>query len=308
MGIPDEKIAIIIPTIGRCDDLRKLLQSLADQTRPPEQMVIVDEAGEGNVLAREFPQLNIRVTTFPQGSASAKRNRGMGCVDREIELIGFMDDDIVAEPDAIEAMRDFWKNAGEDVAGASCNWMNQPPLYARRLKSLPLVARLGLYDARGGLVMRSGFQTVIGVVNENRYVQWLPSGAVVYRRHVLETHFFDEWYRDYSYLEDLDFSYTLSRRYKLVVVANARFCHYPSSVGRTSAYMFGRKEVASRFHFVGKHPELSAACCFLALTIRILMSIFLGFTKPKGAYFQRAAGNVAGLLSQLTRRSEPGAG
>ncbi len=305
MPAPTDKIAIIIPTVGRCDDLRRMLASLAPQSRPPDQVVIVDENGEGNDLAREFPQLNILVTTFPRGSASAKRNRGIECVAREIELIGFMDDDIVVEPAAIEAMLDFWKTATEDVGGASCNWMNQPPIYASKLKSLPLVSRLGLYDSRGGLVMRSGFQTVMGIVNGTRYVQWLPSGAVVYRRQVLEACSFDEWFRGYSYLEDLDFSYTLSKKYRLAVVANARFNHYPSSVGRISPYLFGKKEVTNRWRFVRKHPELSPALCWVALSIRALISTFLGLTSFEGTHFQRAWGNIVGLVSVATQRAGP---
>ena len=63
MPVATHKIAIVIPTIGRCDELRKMLQSLAQQTRLPDQVVLVDEAGEGNTLAREFPALHISVTT-----------------------------------------------------------------------------------------------------------------------------------------------------------------------------------------------------------------------------------------------------
>jgi glycosyltransferase involved in cell wall biosynthesis len=295
MNFAKDKISIVIPTVGRCDELRRTLQSLARQTRRPDQLVIVDEKGEGEVLAQEFPDLSIVVTTFPRGSASAKRNRGIQCVAPNIDLIGFMDDDIVAEPEAIQEVLAFWKTAPEEIGGVGCNWINQPPLYAPRLKSLPIVSRLGLYDSRGGLVMRSGFQTVLGIVTENRYVQWLPSGAVVYPRHVLNGHFMDEWFGGYSYLEDLDFSYDLGKKYKLVVVANARFSHYPSPIGRVDSYAFGKMEVANRLHFVKKHPELSPACCVLALAIRTLMSIFLGLRHRDGSYFRRAWGNVVGL-------------
>jgi len=67
--------------------------------------------------------------------------------------------------------------------------------------------------------------------------------------------------------------------------------------------MFGKKEVANRFHFVGKHPERSAARCSLALTIRDLMSVFLGLTAMDGYYLKRVAGNVVGLVSVALRSS-----
>jgi hypothetical protein len=179
--------------------------------------------------------------------------------------------------------------------------MNPPPLFASRLKSLPLVSRLGLYGTRGGLVMRSGFQTVIGTVSETRYVQWLPSGAVVYPRRVLEEYSFDEWFRGYSYLEDLDFSYTLSKKLRLAIVADARFHHYPSTIGRVNPNSFGKSEVRNRLYFVRKHPELSLALCSIALSLRTLISLFLGVLKFQGAHFKRACGNIVGLVSVLTR-------
>jgi GT2 family glycosyltransferase len=305
MPFATDKIAIVIPTIGRCDELRRMLQSLAQQTRLPDQMVLVDEAGEGNTLAREFPQLNIFVTTFPGGSASAKRNRGVQCVFPEIELIGFMDDDIVLEPQALVAMRDFWLSAPPDLGGVSCNLVNHPPLFASRLKSLRFASQLALYDKRGGVVLRSGFHTMLGCVSQTQYVQWLPSTAVVYRRQVLAEHSFDEWYQGYSYLEDLDFSYSVSRNYKLAVLAGARFCHYPSEVGRNDPYVFGKREVANRLYFVGKHPELSTALCGLALTIRALLSLLLGVARLDESYFHRALGNCVALISSLTHGLEP---
>jgi len=299
MTLPSGEIAIVIATVGRCDDLRKMLSSVAAQTRLPAQVVIVDEAGEGNELARAFPQLNILVTTFPRGSASAKRNRGIECVPREIELIGFMDDDIVLEPQALAAIGDFWQSSPPGLGGVSCNLENQTPVFASRLKSLPLASRLALYDARGGVVLRSGFQTLLGCVAQNQEVQWLPSTAVVYHRQVLAEHRFDEWYQDYSYLEDLDFSYSISRQYQLVVLAEARFRHYPSPIGRTDPYLFGKKEVLNRLYFVRKHPELSTVACVFALAIRASISVFWGVTRLDGAHFRRVGGNVAAAFSTL---------
>lgn len=298
------KIAVVVPTIGRPAELRRMLESLAHQSRVPDQVVIIDEDGEGKSLAREFPQLDVSVVTFPRGSVSAKRNQGIQTVRPDIDLIAFMDDDIVLEPQALELMLDFWRESSPELGGVSFNLVNHPPLFASRLKSLKIVARLALYDSRGGVVLRSGMHTLIGFVPETELVQWLPSTAVVYRRKVLAEYSFDEWYQGYSYLEDLDLSYSISQKYRLAVVAGARFCHHPSCIGRPGPYLFGKKEVLNRLHFVKKHPELSPAWCCLALSIRATMSIFLGLTKLEGAYFQRAGGNLVGLLSLLMHGPE----
>ncbi len=297
-----QKIAIVIPTIGRDESLRRMIQSVITQTRLPDEIVVVDEGGEGHALAREFPSLRVKVNTYPKGSASAKRNRGAQFVTSDIHLIAFMDDDIVLEPHAIESMLKYWATAEDDLGGASFNWINQPTLFARHLKSLGFVGKLSLYDIRGGVVSKSGFHTVIGAVHETRTVQWLPSGAVVYPRFVLDEQLLDEWYQGYSYLEDLDFSYPLGKKYKLAVVADARYYHYPSNIGRVGSYAFGKMEVANRLHFVSKHPELSQVRCSIALVIRFFISIFLGVRELKTAYFRRAWGNVVGLATAFWRR------
>ena len=293
------KLAIVIPTVGRCAELRRMLASLASQTRLPEQVLIVGkgdgDAGWGSV----FPQLHAEFISLPSSSICDARNRGAQAARPDIDLVGFMDDDIVLEAQAVEALMNFWERAPNDLGGTGCNLVNYPALHARRLKTLRLTSRLGLYDSRRGIVLRSGIHTMMPGIQETTYVQWLPTYAVVYSRKVLAQFSFDEWFENYSYLEDLDLSYRIAKKYKLAIVANARFHHYPSQAGRPTAYLFGKKEVLNRLHFVSKHSELSRPLCFLALCFRGLMSIFFGFSRLEPDYFLRAAGNLAAVLSVL---------
>ncbi len=288
-------LAIVVPTVGRCDELRKMLQSVAQQTRRPEQVIIVDEAGEGNALAKEFPLLSISVSTFPRGSASAKRNLGMKRVAPKIDLIGLMDDDIVLEPQALEAALRFWEQAPGDLGGVSLNVLNDPPDFAPRLKQSRLASWLGLYRTEKGKVLRSGFHVPLRNIKETIYVDWLPTYCVIYPKQVLETNSFDEFFVGYSYLEDLDFSYRIRKKYRLAVVAEARFSHYPSKVGRPQWYIFGKKEVINRLYFVSKHPELSVSQCCFRLLVRTFITVLEGFGRLDTSPFKRVAGNLAGL-------------
>lgn len=289
------KLAIVIPTIGRYDELRKMLQSLAAQTRLPEQVIIVDQDEASQCLVEDFPQLHGSVIPLP-GSACRKRNAGCKATWSVADLIAFMDDDIVLEPGAIEAMLRFWDSASSDVGGASCNLANHPEVYARRLKSLSLVERLGLYGSGKGDVLKSGFQTMMPGITEDTYVRWLSSMAVVFRREVLAEFSFDEWFESYSYLEDLDLSYRVGKKYKLVVVADARMHHFPSTAGRPNLYLFGKKEILNRLHFVYKHPEFSRRACYSGLLVRMGMSVFLGLRHLDSGYLKRVAGNFAGIF------------
>jgi GT2 family glycosyltransferase len=290
-------LAVVIPTIGRYDELRRMLRSLAAQTRPPDEVIITGE-GEGNEqVAREFARLNARFINLPGSSICDARNAGIEAARPDADLIGFFDDDIVLEPQCLEALMKFWENGPPDLGGTGCNLVNHPPVDAGRLKRLRLTSRLGLYDSAKGAVLRSGFHTMMPGIQQDTWVRWLPSWAVVYSRKVLAEFTWDEWFESYSYLEDLDLSYRISKKYRLALVASARFYHYPSNVGRTNAYLFGKKEVLNRLYFVSKNPELSRPLCCLALAIRAAMSLSIGIAQRDFGYFKRVAGNFAGFLS-----------
>ena len=112
---------------------------------------------------------------------------------------------------------------------------------------------------------------------------------------------FDEWYSGYSYLEDLDFSYRAGREYRMAVVADARYNHYPVASGRGTAFVFGRREVLNRVYFVRKNNELNILKCYASLLLRVLISLIQGVSKGKIRFFQRAAGNVWGIMTSIVK-------
>jgi len=324
------RLAVVIPTIGRYEELRRMLRSVAAQTRLPDEVIIAGEGEENEQVAREFPELHAKFINLPGSSICDARNAGMEAARPDADLIGFFDDDIVLEPQCFEALLRFWDSGPPDLGGVGCNLMNGMPMPGRRLRALPIVTRLGLYDSAKGIVLRSGFHTTLSaradissagstvptpdghpaapVVEQDLYVRWLPSWAVVYSRKVLAEFTWDEWFEGYSYLEDLDLSYRVSKKYRLAVVSGARFYHYPSKTGRLDPYLLGKKEVLNRLYFVSKHPELSGPLCCLALTIRAAMSLFLGLAHRDASYFKRVAGNVAGFAQAAMGRIEPVSG
>src|SRR5579884_2544280 len=93
------------------------------------------------------------------GLGILKRNAGMEAARPDADLIGFFDDDIVLEPQCFEALLRFWDSGPPDLGGLGCNLMNGMPMPGRRLRALPIVTRLGLYDSAKGIVLRSGFHT-----------------------------------------------------------------------------------------------------------------------------------------------------
>jgi GT2 family glycosyltransferase len=287
----------VIPTKDRPDELRTMMASLAAQDARPAQVVVVDASAVPQPeLPSSFPDLPIEYVRYAgTPSAAAQRNTGAQRVAASADLICFFDDDQTLLPGALAAMLRFWEDADSTVAGAGFNLRNEIDRRPSAFKRSRLAEWLGLYARRRGAVAPSGWQTLPGVVRRDLDVEWLTTGAAVWRRALFDAHGFDEFYGSYSYLEDLDFSYGLSRTRRLVIVADAGVHHYPSKRGRVSHYRFGLMEVRNRLHFVRKHG-LSAMRCRVALTIRMGMSLGVGLVLPWRGGLKRAWGNLVGLL------------
>lgn len=290
------KISFVIATKDRPDELRTVLDCLNVQTTRPDEVVVVD-GGALSISEKSLGAFGFRTKylRFQPPSAARQRNAGIEAIDEESNLIGFLDDDIVLEKNAMERMLAFWDNASNAFVGAAFNMINHPPLAAPAYKHSALAVTLGLYSKDPGKVLRSGFQTMIGTLDKTRAVDWIPTGAAVWRRFVFDSNRFDDWYSASSYLEDLEFSYRLAKAHRLVVVAEARYYHFPARGGREHSYAFGKREVANRIYFVKKNAELSLATCLLALSLRMLLTLFLFLKSGDGRNLKRIIGNVVGF-------------
>jgi GT2 family glycosyltransferase len=294
----NHSISLIVATKDRPDDLRKLLESLRRQTVELAEIVVVDASREPvKLVIDEFPELTTRYLRHWPPSAAAQRNAGIRACDPASTLIGFADDDTTFEPQAFANMLNFWKDAAPDILGTAFNIRNYPNRGNSILKHSVLAERLGLYSPKPGSVSRSGWQSINGELPETQFVDWLPSGASIFRREVFAKDVFDEYFESYSYLEDLDFSYTISRTGRLAVVADAGFSHFPSPGGRVSALQFGRFEVRNRLYFVRKH-HLSLTRCYLGLVIRLAMSVCSGLLHRDASLLRRVLGNIEELVRQ----------
>jgi glycosyltransferase involved in cell wall biosynthesis len=121
------RTSIIIPTCNRRDKLLSLLQALQAQTVPPEsfEVIVADDGsrdGTGEAVTALLPRFP-RLSYLPGDNRgqSAARNRGLDAA--RFEIIGFIDDDCLPEPEWIaNALRHFDDPAVGGVPGAtSCD-------------------------------------------------------------------------------------------------------------------------------------------------------------------------------------------
>lgn len=194
---PVARIAFITPTRDRPEDLRRMLQSLENQTRRPDQVIVVDASTESvGAVCREFPTLGVnylRWTAAP--SAAAQRNGGLALLKPEIDWICFFDDDQVLYPDALEKAVDFILGNQDHVFGglAFCCTDYEKENRSFRWKDSRLARKLGLY-APPGQVAPSGWQSVIRHPRENLALAWMSSSAMMLKREILQSVQFDNFF------------------------------------------------------------------------------------------------------------------
>ena len=142
-----------------------------------------------------------------------QRNLGLVHMDERTPLIGFLDDDLILEPDALERMIEFWNRAEPDTAGVGFNVVNAPPYRTSWL------ARLFVRSPAPGRVLRSGYNSRIDAIDHDIRTQWLGGGYTVWRRDILAQYRQPELRTRWAIGVDIRFSYPVGKQHPLYVCA-----------------------------------------------------------------------------------------
>src|SRR5690348_3787161 len=135
------KVAIIIPTYHRARLLVQSLESVLIQSRPPDEILVVDDGSTdetADVLAGY--EHRIRYLHKPNGGVPSALNHGLAATNAD--YIGFIDDDDLLMPDAIQRHLEFLHSHPDiDFSYSGCYrfWSNTPP-------APPYAEHLELYD------------------------------------------------------------------------------------------------------------------------------------------------------------------
>ncbi len=96
------RLSIAVPTMNRPELLSELLDSLAAQTAPAHEVVVVDQSADDrsrDVVARHAGHLPVRhLAAEPRGISAAKN---IGLAEATGELVAFADDDCRYPPEAV---------------------------------------------------------------------------------------------------------------------------------------------------------------------------------------------------------------
>lgn len=217
--MPQQTVSIIICTRNRLESLLACLQSLSTQTFQITQLIIVDSSDQPLDIQQDFIDFFTSIK-FPASELiylhtkpGLTFQRNQGILQANADVVFFFDDDVVLAHDYIELlMETFQENleygGGMGTIADSRSILNRPSDYLRHFF---LLGR----SVDTGRLQKSGLPAHPHGKSMFMDIEILSGGLTAYRINVLKKFKFDELVTGYSYMEDVDFSYRVSRQYKL---------------------------------------------------------------------------------------------
>jgi len=239
------KISIIIPTRDRPKELADLLLTILDQDYPPFEVIIVDDSDKYatkqvvDLLKSDFEKIGYRLKYIKGSGDGLPSARNLGVKISKGDLILFLDDDILLEKNTVRVLISFFENNPKALGiqpkilsstlDIRKNWL------AVAFENSIYKALMLTYMAKDKqAVRRSGMDVFPNNLTKAITVQRLSGCCCCYRRKIFEYFKFDENLKLWGFMEDLDFSYRVYKKYQqsLFVVPDAKVIHRSSMEGR----------------------------------------------------------------------------
>ena len=281
------RIFVVVATVGRPELTRKTVDLLADQTRPADGVIVVSVSPndvEGVDASRSRPEVY-----FSERGLCRQRNRGLEMLGGRADVVIFFDDDFVPADDYIEQIEKLLTEF-PDVVGITGE----------------LIAD-GIHNA--------GYEFEEAVVRVRSEAAGLPyvfkSRQALYgcnmtiRMAAADGLKFDEALPLYGWQEDIDYTYQLGQRGRLISTTLTTGIHLGTKGGRTSGKKLGYSQVANIVYMWRKgtmQPGLGEILIRRNLTANLLRSI-----RPERHIDRRGRllGNIIAIADLLRGRIDP---
>ncbi len=299
--------SVVLCTKDRADDMRRCLGSIRSQSRVPDELIVVDSGSDDTeIVIREFasttPNCAVRYIRSEPG-LTLQRNIGIRAAT--MQILHFFDDDCELEPDYIlEMQRPFEEDGDQKVLGAGPRLIlcYQPSARALAMRKFFLMP----YVRGDGRLLRSGFGSYswLSPSNEPHRVEVL-CGCCSFRKEVFDHVMFDEHFKGYGYLEDLDFSFRVGRLGELVCNPCARITHWESPSARMNWRRMAKMEIVNHYYVFKKNcvQSLFGWLCFWWSEVGMSLRRFGALAKTKDLNILR--GMADGYWSVLRGQSTP---
>lgn len=274
LATPMEKVAVLIPTRNRPDQLRLLLKSIAGSNLKPDQVIIVASGDDIKEIILQFKSsfdITYKHTSFV-GQISQKR-LGVGLIRQDIDWCLFIDDDLLLYANTLEiALETANSYRKKNVIGIG---LSLPPTSRTITMSLPIqkVSQLlKLSSNKPGKVLSSGHASSYLQEKSITETEWL-NGASIWRTVRARDYGIGLPSTPYAACEDLIFSYPNSKIGTLIYVPKAKVDFQESELSQLDSFPVMESAALWRYYFIKNHREMSFGWFFLGQIIRALFAV-----------------------------------
>jgi GT2 family glycosyltransferase len=292
LGYEMTTLSVVIATKNRPSELEACLGSVLSQAHLPEEVVVVDQSSTPNAsLVRlsgsgKKDRPSIVYLAMPELTGLTQA-RNTGTVAARSDIVLFLDDDVVLEPEYIVELLRVYEEQGETLGGAGGSDRSPAVLRSTRLSRMAQrVFRLGPFRS---LL----WEFRVSPPAEPRCCDHLSGCNMSFRRAIVKEFRFDEKLHGYALGEDIEFSRRVAARYKLFFVPGARLTHNESALLRAGAGDRNSDKVFHYYYFFRKNTPLTPGncACFLWMNVGFLAA----------ALAARNLGAVTGVLDGYWR-------
>lgn len=253
------KVSVIIPTKDRIEDVVECIHSIRKQSILPYEIIVVDASSTDlleEVIKILVTNSEISYIYLKQREKGLTKARNIGIEHAIGDVILFLDDDVILDTKYIQNILQIYEDDDMMEIGGVCGVFKKKEYKSWISFTKKAFAHFFLIDSPAdGKVLSSSFNTTFNDLQDVVQVDWLLGYNMSYRKNVFDEFRFDEWFEGYGLGEDLDFSYRVSKKYKLVATPFAKLEHKYSNIGRSDIRRYHSDLIFNHYYFFKKNMK-----------------------------------------------------
>jgi GT2 family glycosyltransferase len=251
----------------RPEPLLKLLKSVQVQSLYPDEILIIDGStnNETKIVLKENPFQNLKYELISDENRglTKQRNFGISKVGEDIDIVCFLDDDTVLESDYFKNLL-FTYELHPDALGVGGYIINNNAKWEKSIENevekynyfyfdewkrkysqrFVLRKKIGLLDnSPPGIVPNFAHGKAMSYFPPSGKIyqtEFFLGGVSSFKKNVLDTIKFSEYFEGYGLYEDADFTIRVSKLGSLYLNTSARLYHFHDDAGRPNQFQYGK--------------------------------------------------------------------
>jgi len=287
--------------------LTTLLESLATQTRRPDEIVIADGSDGPSIRdlasAARWQVLGLTVRYVKATPPNAVRQRTTAIAVATGSLLLLLDDDVVPEPRCVEALVECLESHDAVAVGADFSnqqWPRPTTLWRWYLKLWHGISGGDWQGRVIGPLLRFGYDPL---PPQPVRMEWLGAGHALIRRDAYDRAggFSDFFLHRSTMNEDIDLGLKLGRLGRILLCPAARMAHMQEPAGRASVRIVAEDDLVNRYSILrytqGRSRLAASSLAFTFFIVETISGVFATVrTRRANGFSLRLAGRVKALV------------